>query len=213
MGEQQKPTSSQELLPAPTPACISPHVLFDPKKKGTRSTPKNSPEQANASGDDEIALIGAGLALAAGAALDALGYGTVDVVGRDPAGIEPGLGARGNARGLGRRGGLDNLGALALLGGLGPLGLGEQGLDPGLVDKVDSAAKDAGQDEVEEDAISEGTRPPVISPVAQKEVSAKNMRENIFLTSGGRKCWWEPRQCWQCHRGPGAGTSGRQSWR
>ncbi len=66
------------------------------------------------------------------------------------------LGASGGG-GLGAREGsvgVDNL--LSLLGGArGALGLGEQSLDPSLVDKVESTAKGSSQDKVEEDAVEE----------------------------------------------------------
>lgn len=41
---------------------------------------------------------------------------------------------------------------LGLLGAGGALGLGEEGLDPGLVDKVEGAGEGGGEEEVEEDA-------------------------------------------------------------
>lgn len=64
----------------------------------------------------------------------------------------------GGAGGLVAGGGLgDDLGVGSLLGlaldGLGALGLGEEGLDPGLVDEVGSSAKDGGEDEVQKDAV------------------------------------------------------------
>lgn len=43
-------------------------------------------------------------------------------------------------------------GLLALLGGLRSLSLGEESLDPGLVDEVESAGEGSSQEEVEEDA-------------------------------------------------------------
>lgn len=62
-----------------------------------------------------------------------------------------GAGGRANRLGAGESGvGVDDL--LALLGRLGALGLREEGLDPGLVDKVEGASEDAREDEVEEDA-------------------------------------------------------------
>lgn len=92
------------------------------------------------------------LLLLRSARLDALGVGALDVVLGDPALVV--FGASGGGR-LGARGssvGFDGL--LGLLGGArSAFGLGEQGLDPGLVDKVEGAAKGSSQDEVEEDAV------------------------------------------------------------
>jgi hypothetical protein len=45
-------------------------------------------------------------------------------------------------------------GLFALLSGTGSaLGLGEEGLDPGLVDKVEGATEDTGQEDIQEDAV------------------------------------------------------------
>jgi len=91
------------------------------------------------------------LLLAAGAALNSLGHGAVDVVGGDPALIVVLVSTRCSARRLGSRERL-NLDLLDLLGGRLRAGLGEQGLNPGLVDEVQGSAKQTGQEEVEEDA-------------------------------------------------------------
>jgi hypothetical protein len=94
------------------------------------------------------------LLLAAGAALNSLGHGAVDVVGGDPALIVVLVGTRCSASRLGSRERL-NLDLLDLLGGRFRAGLGEQGLNPGLVDEVQCSAKQTGQEEVEEDAKKE----------------------------------------------------------
>lgn len=87
--------------------------------------------------------------------LGALGGRAVDVVLGDPALIVTLSGASGDSGALGTRQGLGDLdGLLALLDRSGSAaGLGEESLDPGLVHKVKSAAKDAGQEQVEEDAV------------------------------------------------------------
>lgn len=90
--------------------------------------------------------------------LGLLGLGTLGsgatVVVRDPRLIVVLVDTRGDANRLVARQGLGDLdGLLALLASARSLlGLGEQGLDPGLVNEVDSATEDAGQEEVEEDA-------------------------------------------------------------
>lgn len=59
----------------------------------------------------------------------------------------------------GREGGVGisrNLLGLLADGGLGALGRGEEGFDPCLVDKVERAGEDAGEDQVEEDAVAMG---------------------------------------------------------
>lgn len=50
--------------------------------------------------------------------------------------------------------GLGLEGLAGLLGGRLLGGLGEEGLDPGLVDEVDGASEGASEDEVEEDAVA-----------------------------------------------------------
>lgn len=70
------------------------------------------------------------------------------VVG-DPALVVRLAGGLGAGEGIG---GIDGL-LDGLLGGAGPLGLGEQGLDPGLVDEVEGAAKRGSEDKVQEDAV------------------------------------------------------------
>lgn len=85
--------------------------------------------------------------------LGALRRGTAKVV-RDPGLVVVLVDTAGDAAGLvaGQR--LSNVDDLALLGGTGSLlGLGEESLDPGLVDEVQSATKDASQEEVEEDTV------------------------------------------------------------
>lgn len=100
------------------------------------------------------------LGLAASARLDTLGNRSVDMVVRDPGlvvlaafrsgqGDARGLGSR--ERGIGGGGDVDLLGLLAGTGGATLRG-GEEGFDPGLVDKVESASEGASEDEVEEDA-------------------------------------------------------------
>lgn len=74
------------------------------------------------------------------------------MVVRDPALIV--VLARGidNGDSLGAGEGLGNIdGLLGLLVGAGALGLGEEGLDPGLVDEVESAGEGSREEEVEED--------------------------------------------------------------
>lgn len=61
--------------------------------------------------------------------------------------------ASSSAGGLGAGEGLGGLDLLALLGGAGALGLGEESLDPGLVDEVEGTGEGGGEEEVEEDAI------------------------------------------------------------
>lgn len=103
------------------------------------------------------------LLLRAGAGLDALGGGTVEVVLGDPALINGGdaggstdggrnslvagesgigidIGGEGLARGLGAR-------------SLGALSLGKESFDPGLVDEVEDATEGTGQEQVEEDDL------------------------------------------------------------
>lgn len=95
--------------------------------------------------------------LAAGTALDALGDGAVDVVGGDPGLIVVlvSTSAGGTGR-LGAREGLNlNLLNLLALDGGNAAGLGEEGLDPGLVDEVEGGAEETGEEEVEEDAGEE----------------------------------------------------------
>lgn len=76
----------------------------------------------------------------------------------DPALVIALCGASGNARRLGARGGGVGVGRLfALLGLIGALGLGEEGLDPRLVDKVEGAGEDGREDHVEEDAAQAAT--------------------------------------------------------
>jgi hypothetical protein len=59
------------------------------------------------------------------------------------------------AGGLGAGEGVSGVDGLldGLLGGARLLGLGEQGLDPGLIDEVEGASEGGGEDEVEEDAV------------------------------------------------------------
>lgn len=89
--------------------------------------------------------------------LGLLGLGTLGsgatVVVRDPRLIVVLVDTRGDANRLVARQGLGDLdGLLALLASTRSLlGLRKQGLDPGLVDEVDGATEDAGQEEVEED--------------------------------------------------------------
>lgn len=90
------------------------------------------------------------LLLAAGARLYALGDRAVDVVVRDPALVVRLAGGLGAGEGIG---GVDGL-LGGLLGGARLLGLGEQGLDPGLVDKEEGASEGGSEDQVEEDAVN-----------------------------------------------------------
>ena len=101
----------------------------------------------------------------------------------DPALVKVLLAARGGTGGLGTGERLGNLDLLDLFGGLGLLdSLGEESLDPGLVDEVESSAEDTGEEEVEEDATERsGSGQTFVNP---KAVGAKE------LTSGGRRCWW-----------------------
>lgn len=74
------------------------------------------------------------------------------VVG-DPALVVLLVGTGGGAGGLVSGERLDDVDLPALLdGGLGAARLREEGLDPGLVDEVESAAEDTGQEDVQEDA-------------------------------------------------------------
>jgi hypothetical protein len=92
--------------------------------------------------------------LLAGAGLYALGDRAVDVVVRDPAlviGLAGGLGAR---EGIG---GVDGL-LDGLLGSTRFLGLGEESLDPGLVDEVEGASESGSENKVQEDATNKNFR-------------------------------------------------------
>ena len=61
--------------------------------------------------------------------------------------------AGGDGSGLGAgEGGVGVDGPLGLLGGLGALGLGEEGLDPGLVDEVEGSGEGTSEEEVQGDA-------------------------------------------------------------
>lgn len=85
------------------------------------------------------------------AGLGALASGAADVVVGDPALVVAGGG--GGRIGGGR--GDFGLDLLDFLGGArSALGLGEEGLDPGLVDKVEGTSESGRQDEVEEDAAN-----------------------------------------------------------
>lgn len=80
------------------------------------------------------------------------------MVAGDPALIVVLVGTSGNGSGFATRGGLGgNIGIRSLLSlaldGPGSLGLGKQSLDPGLVDEVAGSAKDAGEEDVQEDAV------------------------------------------------------------
>ena len=87
--------------------------------------------------------------------LGALGRRAADVVLGDPGLVVALVSTSGDAGRLGpgqRLSGFDRL--LALLDGArSALGLREEGLDPGLVDEVESSAEDSGQEYVQEDAI------------------------------------------------------------
>lgn len=86
--------------------------------------------------------------LLAGARLYALGDRAVDVVVRDPALVVRLAGGLGAGKGIG---GVDGL-LDRLLGRARSLSLGEQSLDPGLVDEEEGAAEDSSEDKVQEDA-------------------------------------------------------------
>lgn len=140
------------------------------------------------------------LGLAARGTLDPSGDGAVDVVAGDPGLVVVLVGARGRASRLVAGKGLGDLDLLGLLGRLDNAGLREQGLDPGLVDKAESGAKQAGEEQVEEDATS--TRLALVRAKAPGK-----------LTSGGRRSWWAPQQHWPGRCGPRAGRSGPCHWR
>lgn len=94
------------------------------------------------------------LGLGAGARLDTSGNRAVDVVLGDPALIV--VLARSDSNRGGFRAGerlrnIDDL--LGLLVGARALGLGEEGLDPGLVDEVEGTGESSREEEVEEDAV------------------------------------------------------------
>jgi hypothetical protein len=87
-----------------------------------------------------------------GAGLDASSDGAVDVALGDPALVVVLSRSGGDTRLVGAGDGL-GLDLLGLLGGAGSaLGLGEEGLDPGLVDKVQGTSEGTSEEEVEEDA-------------------------------------------------------------
>ena len=120
------------------------------------------------------------LVLVAGSGLDASGSGAFDVVLGDPALVVVLARASGSAGGLGAGEGLSSLNLLGLLGGSGALGLGEESLDPGLVDKVESTGESSREEEVEEDTT---------------DVSSRLVeRLKGVHTSGGQGSWWEPRR-------------------
>lgn len=140
--------------------------------------------------------------------LGALGGGTVDVVLRNPALVVALGGASGDPSRLGAREGFGNLdGLLGLLGGSGSAtGLGEEGLDPGLVNKVKSAAENASQEEVEEDAAV------YLSVTYATALSMVwGVHGCLQRTSEGQRCWWGARRCWpdRCEPRPGR----RDPWR
>lgn len=73
------------------------------------------------------------------------------MVVRDPALVVAASGNSNSGLGAGQSG--VRVGDLLdLLGGLGTLGLGEQSLDPGLVDEEEETREGGGQEQVEEDA-------------------------------------------------------------
>jgi hypothetical protein len=114
----------------------------------TRALERNALEE-----DAEASLLDS-LDLGAGARLDASGNGAVDVVVGNPALIVVLVRDDSNGDGLGageRLSNLDDL--LGLLSGTGALGLREKGLDPGLVDKVESTGESSREEEVEEDDL------------------------------------------------------------
>jgi hypothetical protein len=73
------------------------------------------------------------------------------VVKRNPALIVTLVSSSGGTLASGERLGLDS-DDLGLLAGLGTLGLGEEGLDVGLVDEVGGSGEGSTQDQVQEDA-------------------------------------------------------------
>lgn len=81
-------------------------------------------------------------------ALGTLSIGSVNVMLGDPALIVLASDGGGIGNGLGLEGLAGLLGS-RLLGGLG-----EEGLNPGLVDEVDGSGESASEDEVEEDAVA-----------------------------------------------------------
>lgn len=132
-------------------------------------------------------LLGSRLLLG-GTALDALGDGAVDVVGGDPASVKvlgTGAGASRFVAGQGvGAGSLDDgsrLAGLAATGGA--LGLREERLDPGLVDKVQGGAERTGQEDIQEDAASSVSR----RTEGERGVCVRNGRR-VSLTSEGRGC-------------------------
>lgn len=100
-----------------------------------------------------MVLLSGLLALERSAALDALGDGAVLVEVGDPV-LVVALARAGGGSGVGVDG--DGDGDGGGLGLLAALGLGKEGLEPGLVDEVGGAAEDASQEEVEEDAAIGG---------------------------------------------------------
>lgn len=92
------------------------------------------------------------LGLGAGARLDATGDRAVDVVVRDPALVVVLSRSDGNGGRLGAGERLSNIdGLLGLLVGTGSLSLGEESLDPCLVDEVEGTGESSREEEVEED--------------------------------------------------------------
>ena len=157
-----------------------------------------------------------GLALGAAARLDPLGDGAVQVVLGDPALVV--LLAAGDAGGLGAREGLDLEGLLdqrLLLGRLGALSLREEGLDPGLVDKVEGAAEDARQEEVEEDAGDWLAFPSrkQWQRAREERGTKKGAGRGFSHTSGDQRSWWAGRRCRPSGYRPGSGIPGPWRWR
>lgn len=94
------------------------------------------------------------LGLGAGARLDATGDRAVDVVVRDPALVVVLSRSDGNGGRLGAGERLSNIdGLLGLLVGTGSLSLGEESLDPCLVDEVEGTGESSREEEVEEDNL------------------------------------------------------------
>lgn len=75
------------------------------------------------------------------------------MVVRDPALVVVLVSAGSGARRLVARERFDDLGLARLLADLGALGLREERLDPRLVNEVEGAAEDAGEEDVQKDAM------------------------------------------------------------
>jgi len=119
-------------------------------------------------------LIGVLALPGAAARLDPLGRGSVEVVLWDPTLI---IGSGGTSGFRAREDLGFLLDSLLAAGGLAAAGLGEEGLDPGLVHEVEGAAEDAREEEIEEDA----KRRPISTLFLPKRARSFNIARNTYI--------------------------------